>query len=133
MKGRTIAVLGVGGGLALALLFLVFRPGAPAGLENGTFANDCCGELVLRDGAMLLNAKATVRYAVGRDARGPYILPRTYVGAFEDKGFEVDGSQAVKKLRLDRLPHPKRIILYEGATPHSFAAKDQVGRSAPGR
>jgi len=131
MKGWTIAMLG--GGVALAFLIFLFRPAAPVGLENGTFANDCCGTLVLRDGAMLLNAKQTVRYAVGRDSRGPYILPRTYVGKFEDKGFEVDGSQAVVKLRLDRLPHPTRIILYEGGAPYLFARKDQIGRPASRR
>jgi hypothetical protein len=131
MKGWAIAM--VGGGLALTLLFFLFRPAAPVGLENGTFANDCCGTLVLRDGAMLLNAKQTVRYTVGRDGRGPYILPRTYVGPFEDKGFEVDGSQAVTKLRLDRLPHPTRIVLHEGGTPYLFARKDQGGNPTAGR
>lgn len=132
MKGKTIAILG-GAGIVLALPLLLFWPAAPAGLENGAFMNDCCGTLVLHDGAMLLNAKQIVRYAVGRDARGPYILPRTYVGPFEDKGFEVDGSQAVAKLRLDRLPHPTRIILHEGPKPYLFARNDQAARPKPGR
>lgn len=128
MKGRLIAISG--GALVAALAFFLFRPAAPAGLENGTFANDCCGALVLRDGAMILNGRQTVLYALGRDGQGPYVLPRTYVGPFEDKGFEVDGSQAVMKLRLDRLPHPTRIVLHEGRTPYAFVRKDALARPA---
>jgi hypothetical protein len=121
VKGLTIGMLS--GALLAGALFVLFRPAARVGLENGVFTHDCCGTLELRDGAMILNSKQTVRYDVGRDARGPYILPRTYVGPFEDTGFEVDGSRAATKLRLDRLPQPTRILLYEGVTPYAFAAK----------
>jgi len=114
----TIAGGAAGAGLLLAAFFLLYRPPAATGLENGTYANDCCGALELKDGAMRLNGRQTVRYAVGRDSTGPYILPSTYVGAFLDRGFEVDGTRPTTRLRLDRLPAPGSIILYEGLTPY---------------
>jgi len=90
--------------------------------ENGTFENDCCGTLRLVDGKMLLNDAQDVRYTVGRDAKGPYILPDTFVGIVQYQGFEVDGTRSTRKLRLDRLPQPTRIALYEGVgvTPYVF-------------
>jgi hypothetical protein len=120
-------------GAVLVLLFLLFlsRQAVPAGRENGIFENDCCGTLVLRDGGMILNGKQTVPYIVGRDVRGPYILPRTYVGALEDIGFEVDGTQPSIRLRLDRLPQPSRILLYSGARPFAFKRKVELAPSSP--
>ena len=109
--GRAIAfaaaaVLTAGGGVML------LRPTAPSGLENGRFEADCCGTLELRDGEMLLNGRQTVRYDVGRDREGPYLLPRTYyVGGLDARGFEVDGTRPVRKLRLDRLPGPETIVV----------------------
>lgn len=107
---------------ALATLLFVFlhEHSVADGRENGVFANDCCGTLVLRNGKMVLNGKQIVRYSVGQDARGPYILPATYVGAFEDIGLEVDGTQLPARLRLDRLPRPTTILLYNGARPALF-------------
>jgi hypothetical protein len=100
------AAAAVGGGVVL------LRPAPAAGLENGRFEADCCGSLELRDGEMLLNDRQTVRYDVGRDSEGPYLLPRTYyVGGLEDRGFEVDGTRPALKLRLDRLPGPATIVL----------------------
>jgi hypothetical protein len=100
------AVAAVGGGIAL------LRPAPASGLENGRFEADCCGTLELRDGEMLLNGRQTVRYDVGRDAEGPYLLPRTYyVGGLDSRGFEVDGTRPAMKLRLDRLPAPETIVL----------------------
>jgi hypothetical protein len=111
----------VAAGIVVLLLLFVFlnEPVVKAG-ENGTFANDCCGTIKLSDGKMLLNDKQTVRYAVAKDAKGPYILPYTYVGVVRDEGFEVDGSRSTAKLRLDRLPRPTRIVVYEGLRPYVF-------------
>jgi hypothetical protein len=96
----------VGGGA------LLLRPSPASGLENGRFEADCCGSLELRDGEMLLNDKQTLRYDLGRDSEGPYLLPRTYyVGGLADYGFEVDGTRPAMKLRLDRLPGPRTIVL----------------------
>jgi len=103
---------------ALLLLFFAYpkEPVVKAG-ENGTFANDCCGTIQLSDGEMLLNDQQTVRYTVAKDAKGPYILPKTYVGVV---GYEVDGTRSTVKLRLDRLPGPTSIVLYWGAAPYVF-------------
>ena len=98
--------------IVLAIWAFAHRSSVPAGPENGLFANDCCGTLELRDGAMILNGKQATQYDVGRDAQGPYVLPRAYVGGYEAVGFEVDGSRPVARLRLDRLPHPTRIQIY---------------------
>jgi hypothetical protein len=113
--------------VGLALLILVPRPGPRIGGENGRFSNDCCGTVELRDGGMLLNDKQAISYQVGRDARGPYILPRAYVGGFEQIGFEIDGTRQPAKLRLDRLPNPTRILLYDGSKPSIFERKAPVG------
>jgi len=99
--------------------------------ENGTFANDCCGTIKLSDGKMLLNDQQTVRYTVAKDAKGPYIQPYTYVGVVLYEGFDVDGTRSRIKLRLDRLPSPTRIVLYEGLTPYVFTRQRRA--TVPGR
>ena len=114
----------------LATWAFLHRPIQPVGQENGVFANDCCGTLELRNGAMILNDKQATRYTVGRDARGPYVLPQAYVGGYEAIGFEVDGSRPVARLRLDRLPHPGRIQLYGYGKAYIFKRTD---RSPAGR
>ena len=113
-------------GTAALLCFLILphQPAVKAG-EDGTFANDCCGTIKLADGKMLLNDSQNVRYTVETDAKGPYILPETFVGIVRDQGFEVDGTRSTRKLRLDRLPQPTRIELYEGVgiTPYVFGRR----------
>jgi hypothetical protein len=119
------AVAAVGGGVVL------LRPAPASGLENGRFEADCCGTLELHDGEMLLNGARMVRYDVGRDATGPYLLPRTYyVGGLEDRGFEVDGTRPVMKLRLDRLPGPETILL--PADGPDFLLKREPSPARPG-
>lgn len=112
----------------LATWSFLQRPAVPAGQEDGVFANDCCGTLELRDGRMILNGKPATPYTVGRDVRGPYVLPQTYVGGYEQVGFEVDGSRPVARLRLDRLAHPTRIQLYGYGRAYIFARKDPPPR-----
>lgn len=102
-------------GLTLLLPDAALRNG-----ENGTFSNDYCGTITLTDGVMLLNDQRRIRYTVAKDTNGPYILPRIYVGAVPDIGFDVDGTRSILKLRLDRLPAPTRIVLHEGLTPNVF-------------
>jgi hypothetical protein len=108
----------------LLVLVLSHHPEEKFG-ENGIFANDCCGTIKLADGKMLLNDTQNVRYTVETDAKGPYILPETFVGIVRDQGFEVDGTRSTRKLRLDRLPLPTRIELYEGVgvTPYVFGRR----------
>jgi hypothetical protein len=111
----------------LVLLFVLSNAPVVKAGEDGTFANDCCGTVKLSDGKMLLNDQQTVGYTVGRDAKGPYILPDTYVGVVLDEGFAVDGTTSAIKLRLDRLPGPTSIVLFEGLRPYVFT------RHAPAR
>lgn len=119
-----VAAAAVGGG------FVLLRPAPASGLENGRFEADCCGTLELRDGEMLLNGRHTVRYDVGRDSEGPYLLPRTYyVGGLDARGFEVDGTRPVLKLRLDRLPGPQTILL--PADGPDFLMKRKQRRARP--
>jgi hypothetical protein len=119
----TFGLSAVGAAFVLLLFLLLYTPARHDGRENGGFEDDCCGTLVLRDGRMVLNKKQAVTYVVGQDAQGPYILPRTYVGAYQDVGFEVDGTRPATKLRLDRLPQPTRILLYDGGKPYLFRRK----------
>src|SRR3954462_7415100 len=118
MKHWTIAAI-VAASTALLLFLFIPHKHAPDG-ENGIFANDCCGTMQLTDGKMLLNDQQTVRYTIGRDAQGPYLLPKAYVGARSDEGFEVDGTRPVIKLRLDRLPGTTKIQLFEGQIGYVF-------------
>ena len=121
MQRRVIVGMVGAAGAAALLFFLIWlrQPAVKAG-ENGTFANDCCGTIKLTDGKMLLNDQQTVRYAVKRDAAGPYILPYTYVGVVPYEGFDVDGTRSILKLRFDRLPAPTSIELYDGSKPFRF-------------
>jgi hypothetical protein len=116
-----------GGGAALAAAavaaFLLLRGPPPSSGEEGTFENDCCGTVTLAQGRLSLNGSQSVRYDVGRDSNGPYLLPRTYVGALEDRGFEVDGTQPARKLRLDRLPGPRALELPMGTRAFVFRKK----------
>jgi hypothetical protein len=127
MRRWMIAGMAAAGIGALLLRFVFFNEPVVKAGENGTFANDCCGTIKLADGKMLLNDQQTVRYAVAKDAKGPYILPYTYVGVVRDEGFEMDGTRSTVKLRLDRLPWPTRIVVYEGLAPYIFT------RHAPAR
>ena len=126
-----IAMLG-GGGAALAAAslaaFLLLRGPPPSSGEEGIFENDCCGTVTLAEGRLSLNGGQSVRYDVGRDANGPYLLPHTYVGALEDQGFEVDGTQPARKLRLDRLPRPQAIQLPMGTRAFVFRKKGLPAR-----
>ena len=100
---------------ALLLVFLLREPGLPIDAANGSFVNDCCGTLTLDDGLMSFGESwKKVHYSVGQDETGPYILPVTYVGPWEERGFEIDGSRRPVRLRLDRLPRPATIELGDG-------------------
>jgi len=120
MQRRIIMGMAVAGAVALLCFFILLHEPAVKAGEDGTFANDCCGTIKLTDGKMLLNDQQTVRYAVKRDAAGPYILPYTYVGVVPYEGFDVDGTRSILKLRFDRLPAPTSIELYDGSKPYRF-------------
>jgi hypothetical protein len=123
-RAVTSGVVAVGAAVLVAFAVIPRAPAVEAG-ENGTFANDCCGTLELSGGKMVLNEQRTVLYTVAEDGDGPYILPRMDVGTMPDHGFAVDGTRSVRKLRLDRLPNPTRITLYEGLIPYIFKTQAQ--------
>ena len=108
---------------AAVAAFLLMRGPPPSSGEEGVFENDCCGTVAVARGRLTLNDSQSIRYDVGRDAHGPYLLPRSYVGAMEDQGFEVDGTQPARKLRLDRLPGPQAIELPMGTRAFVFRRK----------
>ena len=118
---RVISIGAVAAGAVLLIALFVFlrKPVVDAG-ANGLFANDFCGTIKLTNGEMLLNEQQTISYIVGRDADGPYIMPRFDVGVVSDQGLDVDGTRSVRKLRLDRIPSATKLTLYEGLTPYVF-------------
>jgi hypothetical protein len=105
--------IGIGGAAAVAAvalgLVLSAGSGSSAAGADGSYAHDCCGKMVLRDGRMVLGDVRTVGYVVEEDEAGPYLLPESYVGVWEERGFEIDGSRPPVKLRLDRIPKPTTI------------------------
>jgi len=119
---RRVLSIGVGavGIVMLAALFLLLRKPVVVTSANGLFENDFCGTIKLADGEMLLNGQQTISYIVGKDADGPYILPRFDVGVVSDQGLDLDGTRSVRKLRLDRLPSATKLTLHEGLTPYVF-------------
>jgi len=114
-----IAAMALAALAAMGLTLVVREPGLSSDLANGTYSNDCCGTIELRDGQMTANGANWVSYTVQRDEQGPYILPRTFVGTL-DRGIVLDGSRPVMKLRLDALPNPTRIEVPGLWGPDSF-------------
>ena len=147
MVAKTMSRRGrIGGASALIILaagaavFYLREPGFPADAADGVYHNDCCGPVILRDGRMLLGASKSVDYEVGADEAGPYILPKTFVGTWEDQGFELDGSRAPLKLRLDILPRPTGLELPAATGSRRFVRKTstagdrfRTGRPMTGR
>jgi hypothetical protein len=126
--------MGAAGIVAIVLLtalLLVRKPSPPSGLENGDFANDCCGSLTLREGQIILNGKSATSYTIGHDADGFYILPRNYVGGFDEIGFEIDGSRAAARSHIAyRTSHPKSLLVPGGSKTYRFKRRLPVGPSA---
>lgn len=123
---RGVRIAGAGAvavaGLALTAFFM--RPtGLATDSADGTFEHDCCGTVVLRGGTMTLGGERSVSYVVGRDRDGPYILPATFVGTWEQDGFEIDGTRDPMKIRLDTLPRPTKIQIADVAKSYVFTRK----------
>jgi len=109
----------------VALLF--GRSALPSDIADGYYSNDCCGTVELRGGRLIANGVELVRYTVGQDDQGPYILPRTFVGT-QDTGIIMDGAQPVLKLRLNALPSPSRISLPGLRHPDNFERTVRLAR-----
>ena len=109
--------------LLIASAFFMLRPASAAGgAADGTYENDCCGELVIRDGQLILGNAKPVEFELKKDEAGFYLLPSTYVGTWEDRGFEVDGTRAPLKLRLDAAARAIRLPATHGS--RLFARKE---------
>lgn len=119
-----IAAVALAALTATGLTLFVREPGLSSDLANGTYSNDCCGTIELRDGQMTANGANWVSYAIEQDEQGPYILPRTFVGT-QDRGIVLDGSRPVLKLRLDTLPNPTRIEVPGLWGPDSFVRTER--------
>jgi hypothetical protein len=121
---RRSIMMGAGAAATVILLtsFVLLGRGLPASAANGSYDNDCCGKIVLRDGTMLLgdNEERSVSYVVQRDAKGPFVLPHFYVGTWEARGFQIDGGRPALRLRLDRIPSPNAIQLHDGSSSFVF-------------
>ena len=109
--------------VAAAAVWLLRDPGLPPDSADGAYAHDCCGTLVLENGVMTLGGAKRVRYVVEEDEAGPYVLPPTFVGTWEQRGFQVDGSRPAAKLRLDTIPRPNTIVLTDVGMTHVFKRK----------
>ncbi len=107
----------------LAAFFLLRETGVPIGAANGSYEHDCCGTLRLDGGVMLVGESKKVRYSLEQDEAGAYLLPATYVGPWEERGFEIDGTRPALKLRLDRVPGPTRIALTDGRSVYVLKRK----------
>jgi hypothetical protein len=103
------AAMAIVAAIAIAVFLMRGTP-AVARPEDGLFANDCCGEVALDKGRIVLGGQR-IGYEIGRDGQGPFILPSRYVGPYEDRGFEVDGTRPALKLRPDTLPRPESIAM----------------------
>ncbi len=116
----------------LSALFVLHERRLSANVANGTYNNDCCGKIVLSGGTMILGDKGeqSVGYVIESDQKGPFILPRFYVGTWEDRGFQMDGSRPALRLRLDKLPAPSAIQLYDGRKSYVFTRQGALLRQS---
>ena len=94
----------------MSAIYLIARPAPklPLDAANGTYENDCCGTVTLRDGTMLFR-NHEVAYAIERDKGGAYVLPQAYVGVEPGHGLQIERNRNVLKLRLDDEKHPETI------------------------
>ena len=97
---------------ALSAIYLIAMPAPklPLDAANGTYANDCCGTVTLRDGIMSFRNRE-IAYIIERDKGGAYVLPQAYVGVEPGNGLKIERSRNVLKLRLDDEEHPEAISI----------------------
>lgn len=112
LKRLMIVGFGAWAAYAAALFTMPFsEPSLPLSSANGSYANDCCGMLILKDGQMTISQQQ-VSCVIESDKQGPYVLPSVYVGA-SSKGFVVRRNGSPLKLHLDDETHPANIELMD--------------------
>jgi hypothetical protein len=96
-----------------ALLSLVLRPAPKLArdMADGVYANECCGTLTLRNGAMSFH-QHELAYIIETDKGGAYIMPKTYVGVEPPYGLQIDRTKNPLKMRLDDEKHPQAISIF---------------------
>lgn len=64
------------GATCLSAVLVLRNPGLPVSAADGTYSNDCCGDLILRDGTMIMGERS-VGYVVEQDGDRSFVLPKT--------------------------------------------------------
>ena len=119
-SGKIAAGLGVVAAIFLIVRSLIFpEPPIPIDRANGTYANDCCGPITLRDGTMWFGQRE-LTYEIDRDKGGAYVLPRLYVGVDPQYGLQIERSKSPLKLRLDDEKHPESINILGSDDEYGF-------------
>lgn len=117
----------VGGSVLIAIfcgwayIALTDAPRLQFRVANGVYSNRCCGSIVLNNGMMTV-ANQRIGYVIEQDKIGPYLLPKTYVGAAKT-GFVVRSDRYALKLRLDDPARPRQVELLDdgpGGTAYPF-------------
>ena len=112
-------------GCVWAYILLPGEPRLQIGIANGTYSNPCCGALTLNNGTMTFENQR-ISYVIEEDKAGPYVLPKVYVGASNDR-LVVRSKGNALKLRLDRPVDPHHIELIDehpGGAAYSFAREN---------
>ncbi|WP_428333139.1 hypothetical protein [Novosphingobium sp.] len=112
LKRLMIVAYAAWGVYAISLFTMPFSgPQLPLALANGSYVNECCGRLTLKNGRMIVGVEE-VSYVVESDKEGPYVLPTFYVGAASG-GYVVRRDGQPLKLRLDNEAHPTTVELMD--------------------
>ena len=97
----------------------------PLALANGSYANECCGRLILENGMMRVRTQE-VSYVIESDKEGSYVLPAFYVGAASG-GYVVRRNGVPLKLRLDSQAHPAAVDLLDDTGGGMFSFRRSNG------
>ncbi|MCP3734536.1 hypothetical protein M9979_06565 [Sphingomonas sp. RP10(2022)] len=96
---------------AWTYITLTGEPRLQTSIANGSYSNDCCGTIILKNGTMTV-ANQRVSYVVEQDKEGPYVLPKSYVGA-SGQEFVTRSDAHALKLRLDDPTRPRKVQLLD--------------------
>ncbi|MFM5884354.1 MAG: hypothetical protein ACKOQ3_03305 [Novosphingobium sp.] len=90
----------------------------PIGLANGTFTNDCCGDIVLSNGTMTV-AGQKIGYGIDQDKVNTFVMTEYYVGPSRN-GFVIERGHYPLKMYLDTRHNPSEIRLISSDGTYSF-------------
>lgn len=111
------------GAVAMTILIgrsVIFPPPAISiAAANGTYVNECCEHITLRDGTMYIGDRE-ISYDIGEDKEGAFILPAGYVGVGAMRHLRIERRSMPLKLRLNNRDHPEQISIYGVDRSYSF-------------